>query len=350
MEREKKDLKRKEPKGSRWQSAPKVELHCHLDGSLSRAFVESRLGRKVSVRELQVEPDCRSLPQYLEKFDLPLACLQDEEGLQGAGYDFIRSVSGEHVRYAEVRFAPSLSAHGDLTCGRVIRAVLEGLERGRQDFGTEYNVIVCAMRGQAFEQNLSMLRAAREFLGQGVCAADLAGNEAAWPMSEYRELFAEARKMGMPFTIHAGECGSAANIRDALDAGAARIGHGIAMRGQDALKALCRERGTGIEMCPVSNLQTRAVERPEDYPLREFLDAGLKVTVNTDNRTVSGSTLSGELAFVQEMYGIREEEIFLLLKNAVDVSFADDSVKQKLYRELADWKEGRGWTDIRGFL
>lgn len=325
---------------NKWTGFPKVELHCHLDGSLSREFVEERLGRPVSLRELQVDRDCRSLAQYLEKFDLPLACLQDEEGLRGAGYDFIKTVSEENVRYAEVRFAPSLSAHGSFTCREVIRSLLEGLERGRKDFGTEYNVIVCAMRGHTFEQNLSMLRAAREFLGQGVCAADLAGNEAAYPMADFLELFARARELGLPFTIHAGECGSAANIRDALEAGALRIGHGIAMGGQTELERLCRQKNIGIEMCPVSNLQTKAVESPGEYPLREFLDQGLKVTINTDNRTVSGSTLSGELEFVQESWGIRDQEIWQLMENAAEVSFAPDRVKEKLIRQIRAAKGG----------
>ena len=105
------------------------------------------------------------------------------------------------------------------------------------------------------------------------------------------------------------------------------IGHGIAMGGQTELERLCRQKNIGIEMCPVSNLQTKAVESPGEYPLREFLDQRLKVTINTDNRTVSGSTLSGELEFVQESWGIRDQEIWQLMENAAEVSFAPDRVK-----------------------
>ena len=154
-----------------------------------------------------------------------------------------------------------------------------------------------------------MIKKAREFLGNGVCAADLAGNEAAFPMSQFVDLFTEVKKMGMPFTIHAGECGSVQNILDAVDCGAGRIGHGIAMRGNKDVMKLCRERHIGIEMCPISNLQTKAVKSMAEYPMREFLDEGLCVTINTDNRTVSGTSLDKEIAFVQENYGITEEEI-----------------------------------------
>ena len=179
-----------------------------------------------------------------------------------------------------------------------------------------------------------MILTAREYLGCGVCAADLAGAEASYPMTEFMNLFQNAHKIGMPFTIHAGECGNAQNIIDAIEAGAGRIGHGIAMRGNKALQQKLAARETGIEMCPISNLQTKAVQCASEYPLREFLDAGLKVTINTDNRTVSNTTLTKELEFVQKQYGIRDEEVLLLMRNAVDAAFAADAVKERLYRSL----------------
>ena len=166
-----------------------------------------------------------------------------------------------------------------------------------------------------------MIRAAREYLGNGVCAADLAGAEAIYPMSEFMELFGQAKKLGMPFTIHAGECGSVQNILDSVEAGALRIGHGIAMRGNSEVQKMIRDKGIGIEMCPISNLQTKAVESESQYPLREFLDNGIKVTVNTDNRTVSNTTMTKELQFIQEHYRITDEEIRLMMINAVDTAF-----------------------------
>mgnify|MGYP004485499205 FL=1 len=313
---------------------PKVELHCHLDGSLSREFIERRLNRKVSQSELSVSDDCRSLNEYLEKFDLPGKCIMDEEGLSDAGYDVLKSMKQENVRYAEIRFAPLLSETEDMNCAKVIEALLAGLEKGKKDFGIEYGVITCAMRHHSEEENRRMIRTAREYLGYGVCAADLAGAEALYPMSEFMELFQETKKLGMPFTLHAGECGSVQNILDSVEAGAGRIGHGIAMRGHREVQKELQRKGIGIEMCPVSNLQTKAVESTKDYPMREFLDNGLKVTVNTDNRTVSNTTLTKELAFIQKTYGITDEEIRLMMKNAVDVAFADDAVKERILKRL----------------
>lgn len=313
---------------------PKVELHCHLDGSLSREFIERRLNRKVSQSELSVSDDCRSLNEYLEKFDLPGKCIMDEEGLSEAGYDVLKSMKQENVCYAEIRFAPLLSETEDMNCAKVIEALLAGLEKGKKDFGIEYGVITCAMRHHSEEENRRMIRTAREYLGYGVCAADLAGAEALYPMSEFMELFQETKKLGMPFTLHAGECGSVQNILDSVEAGAGRIGHGIAMRGHREVQKELQRKGIGIEMCPVSNLQTKAVESTKDYPMREFLDNGLKVTVNTDNRTVSNTTLTKELAFIQKTYGITDEEIRFMMKNAVDVAFADDAVKERILKRL----------------
>ena len=299
------------------KALPKAELHCHLDGS----FMESRLGRRVQPEELSVSDDCTSLAEYLEKFSLPGQCIMDEKGLESAGYDILRTMSQENVRYAEIRFAPLLSENSGMNCRAVIEAILKGLERGRADFGTEFGVITCAMRHHSQEDNSRMIKTAREYLGYGVCAADLAGAEAAYPMAQFMELFQNTRKLEMPFTLHAGECGSVQNIVDAVKAGAGRIGHGIAMRGNSEVQKMIREKGIGVEMCPISNLQTKAVESESQYPLREFLDNGIKVTINTDNRTVSNTTMTKELQFIQEHYRITDEEIRLMMINAVDTAF-----------------------------
>lgn len=316
------------------KALPKVELHCHLDGSLSRGFIESRLGRTVSPEELQVSENCTSLVEYLEKFSLPGQCIMDEKGLEEAGYDVLKSMSRENVRYAEIRFAPLLSETSSMNCRSVIEALLKGLERGRADFGTRFGVITCAMRHHSQEDNSRMIKTAREYLGYGVCAADLAGAESMYPMSQFMELFQIARKLDMPFTIHAGECGSVQNVIDSVRAGAGRIGHGIALRGHYDIQRNLADHGAGIEMCPISNLQTKAVNSTAEYPLREFLDAGLKVSINTDNRTVSNTSLTKELKFIQNNYGIQDEEIRLLMKNAVDTAFASEDEKERLYSEL----------------
>ena len=312
---------------------PKIDLHCHLDGSIPLKTGERILGREIRPEEMQVSEDCKSLEEYLRCFDLPLCCMQTAADLREVSREFLLEASKENVRYVEVRFAPMFSVNETLTCRSVIEAVLEGLADAQSICGTYYNVIVCAMRGAPEEVNREMMQAAREFLGQGVCAMDLAGNEAAYPMEEFRTLFQDAVKLGFPLTIHGGECGRVENVLEAVDIGAARIGHGIALRKQTEAISLCRKKRIAIEMCPTSNRQTKAVEDMREYPLREFLDAGLAVTINTDNRTVSNTTIGQELAYIQKHCGVTDGELRKLYENAVDASFADDAVKELLWRD-----------------
>ena len=314
---------------------PKLELHCHLDGSLPLDFVREQLGdSNIMQVNLQAPKDCNSLAQYLERFDLPIRCLQSADGIKKAGYAFIEDVAKENIKYIEVRFAPLLSVNEQISCREVIESLLLGLERAKRDFGVYSNVIVCAMRHLTLEQNLEMLRVARELLGLGVCALDLAGDEASSTNSEFRDLFMQARKWEMPFTIHAGECGSVSNIREAMEMGAKRVGHGIAlMKDHDLLKEL-RHRHIGIEMCPTSNLQTKAIENWESYPIFDFLKNNLKISVNTDNRTVSGTTMADELKLICHGKENGESLIYQLFNNAIETSFAADDIKHVLDREI----------------
>lgn len=313
---------------------PKIDLHCHLDGSLTQACLCELSGREVAVSELQVSEDCRNLAEYLEKFDLPLQYLQTAEGLRKASKAFLMDLKKDNIAYVEVRFAPLLSVNEHLNCKQVMEAVLTGLEDAKKECQIPYNVIACAMRHHAIEDSLQMMKDCREFLGQGLCALDLAGNEAAFPMENFRELFAEAKKMGYPFTLHAGECGRVENVIESVKAGAKRIGHGIALTGNPEAIQFCKERKIAIEMCPISNMQTKAVSCKEDYPIREFLDAGLRVTLNTDNRMVSNSTIAKEMEFVQINYGITDQELCRMTENAIEASFAKDEVKQILWKQM----------------
>lgn len=319
---------------------PLIDLHCHLDGSLPLSIVQELLGRTVRIEELQIAEDCRSLAEYLEKFEIPLQCLQTTAGLEKAAFHFLGEVAKDGINYIEVRFAPMLSVHDTLSCKQVIESVVAGCKRGKEAFGVSANVIVCAMRHHSEEQNLQMIHCAKEFYGtRGVCALDLAGNEAAYPMSQFRELFAMAKRMELPFTIHAGECGSADNIREAIACGAKRIGHGIAMSNNKEIQELCVKNKIGVEMCPSSNLQTKAIDEISHYPLKEFMQQGILATINTDNRTVSNTTIHKEIELARKYCGLCEEDIEKLMKNAIEVSFADEDEKERLISQVGTNRE-----------
>lgn len=313
----------------------KVELHCHLDGSLNIDFVDEMLRKQGIVyereelrRKLEVSPKCTSLTEYLEKFDLPLLCLQTKEGLTRAAYELVRDVAKEHVKYLEVRFAPMLSTNSGLSCKEVIASVVDGLKKGEKEYGVYASAIVCAMRHHSLERNLEMLKSARPFVGKGVCALDLAGDESAFPTEQFRQLFAQATAWEIPFTIHSGETGNVDNVREAIALGAKRLGHGIALYKSPELRRLCKEKRIGIEMCPTSNLQTKAVDGMENYPLEMFLNEGLLVSLHTDNRTVSGTTLQREQAYFDDSV------IEICTRNAIETAFTTEEMKEELRGHL----------------
>ncbi len=316
------------------KEAVKIDLHCHLDGSLSKRYMEKQLGRSVPEEELRAPENCQSLREYLTRFDLPLDTLQTKEGLYEAAKDFLLSAAKEQMDYIEVRFAPALSRRQGLSYKQIMEAVLDGFRSAEKACKVRWNVIVCAMRHLDTETNLQMLKECREFLGAGVGGADLAGDEAGFPTAMFGEVFAEAGRLGYPFTIHAGECGSVQSVLDAVSMGAARIGHGIALRGNPEAMKLCADRKIGIELCPISNYQTKALQAGDTYPLREFLRHGLCTTINTDNRTVSHTTLDREYEFLKREHQITEEEILLCQKHAIEAAFAADEVKQELLKKF----------------
>lgn len=309
---------------------PKAELHCHLDGSLPLQTLQKLLGRTdVTEADVQAPARCRDLAQYLEKFDLPLQGLQTAENLQIAAHDLVLDMHSENVVYAEIRFAPLLHTQQGLRPEAVIENLLTGIRQAEKETAgaIKAHLIVCAMQHYSPEENMRALRAALGYRsntsqhGPGVCALDLAGNEALHSIRYFSDLFTAARKENLPFTIHAGECGSPLNVKEASELGARRVGHGIALMKDETLMKELARTGLGVEMCPTSNLQTAAIADWADYPLRSFEQAGLQVSVNTDNRTVSGTTLTRELQFLLNSYQ-DEDLIRRLIDNAFQTAFA----------------------------
>ena len=325
------------------ESLPKMDLHCHLDGSIHPQRIRDYLtaqGEPIPEdfdRRIAVEEDCPSLTDYLRCFALPLRWLQTREGLEQAVVDLLWDAKVEHTRYLEVRFAPTLHLEGGLTYAQVFQALANGVARGEAETGVCCRLIVCAMRHHTQEKNLAMLEAAKEFYPQLVCAADLAGDENAFPTTCHLAFFRRAKELGIPFTIHSGETGKRENIRTALELGACRLGHGIAMGEDEALQEACRKAGVGIELCPTSNFQTKAARDWSTYPLKTYLKRGLKVCLNTDNRTVSCTDLNREYLRAMEEGGCSREDILTLLENACAISFAPEAVKAGFRQELAEY-------------
>lgn len=331
-----------------------IDLHLHLDGSLTPEEVillADRSGVSLPCRDadalrplLQVEPDCRDLGQYLERFELPLQVLQTEDALTFAVCSLIKRLAGQGLCYAEIRFAPQLHQRQGLTQQQVVAAAAAGLEEAARECELPAQLILCCMRGDDnLQANLETVHTAKLFLDKGVCAVDLAGNEAAYPTEDFAEVFGLAKELAVPVIIHAGEAAGPESIRQALDLGAKRIGHGIRATEDPKIMDLLRRTRTPLELCFTSNLQTKAVKDAQDYPLCRFLEQGISVTVNTDNMTVSGTCLRKEYTLLRQRFGLSADTLLSIACNAADAAFlsADQAAELKAYisKNFLTWIE-----------
>ena len=317
-----------------------MDLHLHLDGSLSLDSVkELAMLQNIDIpnndevlREmLQVSEGCRDLNEYLEKFDFPCSLMQTAAGISMAVANLEAELAAQGLLYAEIRFAPQLHTLKGMTQREVVEAAVKGMGKSMLRSG----LILCCMRGSDNrEENIETVRVAKEFLGKGVVAADLAGAEALFPTENFAELFALANELGIPFTIHAGEADGPASVYKALEFGAKRIGHGVRSLEDAGLVQRLAAEGITLELCPTSNLNTSMFDSYAAYPLRELMEAAVKVTVNTDNMTVSNTTVAAELQHLKEALGLTEEELQRLVWNAAEASFADEATKQWMKQEI----------------
>ncbi|MBQ3105422.1 MAG: adenosine deaminase [Lachnospiraceae bacterium] len=305
-----------------------TELHVHLDGSLRPSSVfDMTLEQKLSLpadtpeelmEHLTVPPDCRDLTQYLERFALPLKVLQKPEALTRAVRELILDLMEDGVTAAEIRFAPQFHTGGGYSQREMTQAAIAGL---RDDFYG--SLILCCMRGADNQAaNEETLKTAAALLGSGVCAVDLAGAEELFPTKDYAELFSRARRMDLPFTIHAGEAAGPESIWDALRMGASRIGHGVRAVEDPALCRYLADRRIPLEVCYTSNLHTRAFPEGTPHSMRTLFDMGLCVTFNTDNRTVSGTTMHREMEQLKQDLGFTREEFAMMQFYAGEALFS----------------------------
>ena len=320
---------------------PKIDLHVHLDGSVKPETVIELAregGHELPAWEphlldpyMRAPHDCRSLAEYLDKFHFVGSFLQTAAALERVAFELVEQSSRHNCKYIEVRFAPQLHRQQGLSLEQILRHVLMGLRRGEAEFGVMARCIVICMRHHADEINMEVIRAASEFIDQGVVAVDLAGSEAEYPAGNFERVFQLARESGMPITIHAGEAAGAHNIYDAVvKLGARRIGHGVRLKEDPDVFELVRSMRVPLELCPFSNIQTKAVADWEQYPIKEFLDRGLLVTVNSDNLTVSDTSMTKEYAVLRERLGLTEMDLARIIRNNVEAAFLQEEEKRML--------------------
>lgn len=317
-----------------------IDLHVHLEGSV-RAQTLLELAREqdeylptydvAKLEEYLHVPDhCTDFSEYMKRFDLAFTVLQDKKAIRRVLYELVWDLEESGVIYAEIRMIPQYHTLRQLSQSQVVEAALAGMNRGIEDGRRiRANLILCTVRGADEKDNFETIVEAQKYLRKGVAGMDLVGNEEEYPTELYVSQFHILNEENIPYCIHAGEMAGPESIRLAVENGARRIGHGIRAEGPELLKML-KERQITLEICPSSNLQTKAVDRISDLPIREYFREGIRVTVCTDNMMVCDTTLKKEYALLKENFDFSDADFKRMNRNAIDGAFIPSMEKERL--------------------
>lgn len=325
---------------------PKTDLHVHLDGSLRlETIIELAAEQGVTLpatdpeglaRAIHMGELCDDLNDYLTAFDITLSVLQTEKALYRAAYELASDAAAENVRLMEVRYAPTLHLRKGLALTRIVESVLDGLNAARQDHGIVCNVIISGIRHIAPDQSLRLAELAVAYKNKGVVGFDLAGAEYDYPAKSHREAFYLVRNNNVNSTCHAGEAYGPESIHQAIHlCGAHRIGHGTRLREDGDLLNYVNDHRIPLEVCLTSNVQTRAVNDFKSHPLKFYYDFGIRVTINTDNRLITDTTVTKELVRAVEEFDFDIYDVRQLVLNGFKSAFLPFHERQVLLRRIS---------------
>ena len=321
----------------------KIDLHLHLDGSIYLPWAyKTAIKRNVISQDVSFEEyynsyyftEYKTREEGFKRFDIPLAVLQDYEDLMEATYILIKTLDFQGLIYAEIRFAPSLHTLKGMSQLDAIKAVMDGVKKAKSECRIEIGIIACMMhRGENalcnMDSNFETIEVVRETIGDIVVGLDLAGFENNGDFKLYAPLFEKAREYHIPYTIHAGEMGMGEHVHDALMMKAHRIGHGVNCVNNDKwLKEVVDSKIT-LEVCVGSNVNKD--RNYANHPVRKLIEAGVKVTLNTDNMMFARTTLQNEHNQLMAI-GLSKEDIRKCTLNAIDAAFCKEEIKKKLYQ------------------
>ena len=324
---------------------PKTDIHCHLDGCVRpRTMLELAEAQGVKLptrnlrrltRILEAGKRTRNLGDYLRIFDYTLSVLQEKEALYRVAFELAEDCAAENVRHLEVRYSPILHRKKKLAFEDIVDPVIAGLNDAGQKHGVSTGVIICGIRSLNPKYSLALAELAVAYKGKGVLAFDLAGQEKDYPAKAHRAAFQLILKNNINSTVHAGEAFGAASIGQALHyCGAHRIGHGTRLREDADLMRYVNDHRIPLEVCLSSNVQTRTVSDVREHPFHFYFRQGLRVTLNTDSRLVSGTTLSQEYALAARAFRLSPYEIKRIVINGFKSSFLPYAQKARLLREV----------------
>ncbi len=323
-----------------FKTLPKVELHLHLDCSLSCAVV-SRLDPSVTQDEYQndfIPPDkCTNLAEVLKRASKSVALMQTEEQLQLVTFDAFEQLQRENVLYAELRFAPLLHTGKGLSAVDVVEIVEAAAASASQATGVESRLILCTLRHFSAEQSMQTAKLVERFKGTLVVALDIAGDEAGYPLDAHIPAFQFAAQNGISCTAHAGESRGAESVWETLrELRPTRIGHGVHSIEDTALIEHLRKEHIHLEVCPTSNFRTNAVDTYAEHPVDRLYEAGLSLSVNTDGRTLCNITLVQEYEKLHHVFGWDKTSFLQCNLYAIRAAFLSEAEKQRLESQLRD--------------
>ena len=326
---------------------PKVELHCHLDGCLRpESILDFALKDGVELPSfdlaeltsyLKIGKKRGSLVDYIERFDITLSVMQTPESLTRFAFELIEDVAQENVRYIEVRYSPILHQQKEMTLDMAVESVKKGLKKGEKRFGVKSGIIVCGIRSISPDISLKLADLAVQYKNKGVVGFDLAGAEENFPAKEHREAFYQIRNNNINSTIHAGEAFGPASIHQAIHyCGANRIGHGTKLREDKDLMQYVNDHRIPLEICLTSNWQTYSVRSLKHHPLKYYYDQGIRVTLNTDNRLMSDTTLTDEFMLAHELFDFQLHDFREITVTAMKSAFLPHNERRKMIKSIAE--------------
>ncbi len=321
-----------------------IDLHHHFDGAFEtealyreaqrRNLAQGRLNPADFAARCHVPENCRSLTDFLAVFDFFYDIAQDLDFLRDQAQKLPGRMAQNGVLYLETRFGPHLFTGATYTAAEVTEAVLEGIASGS---GSPVRLILCALRNAPTQHVQDLVDLYQKYQTQGVCGIDLAGDESKYACREYAPVFERAHALGVPITIHAGEAAGPQSVYDALDLfHARRIGHGIRSIEDPALVQRLAQEKIGLEVCLTSNLQTGNAVSYTNHPFLRLKAAGVKVTLNTDDPSVSGIDLNDEWSTALQQYRLTDADQKELLQNSIEIAFCDEAMRNRLRQQVAE--------------
>jgi len=323
-----------------WTVLPKVELHLHLDCSLSYAVV-SQIDPSITLEEYRTNfiapAKCLDLADFLKRAPSSYPLMQTEEQLRLVTLDLFEQLRGDHMLYAEIRFAPLLHTEKGLSARQVVASVEAATAEAVRSTGIEARLILCTLRYYSAAQSLETVRLVEDFRGTYVAGFDIAADKPGNVIDAHIPAFQYARDKGIPFTAHAGETRGVENVWDTVRHFApSRIGHGVSSIQDPALLQHLRQEQIHLEACPTCNVQTNCYDTYADHPIDRLYQAGISVGVNTDTRTINHITLSQEYAKLHETFGWDAKSFYNCNRNALQAAFVPDDVRKQLLARLAE--------------